>query len=177
MLIRFGFMENRIFPSGGLCFDYNVFGKPYLRNSDKFFNLSHAGQYIVAAVSSYEVGIDVERINYQINLSSFDRVLSQSEKDSLLAASTAQEAAVLFYQLWTLKESYIKFLGRSISNDISKYSFQIENDCINFPTDSRLEFSQFSADEDHVCSICSAKKVKLEIKKVTEKVLFESCIA
>ena len=36
-------------------------GKPYFANSDLKFNLSHSGRYVVAAVSDFEVGIDIQK--------------------------------------------------------------------------------------------------------------------
>ena len=36
------------------------FGKPYFENSDIYFNISHSGNYVVAAVSEHEIGVDIQ---------------------------------------------------------------------------------------------------------------------
>ena len=41
--------------------EYVANGKPVYRNSDIHFNLSHAGNYVVCAVSDKAVGVDIER--------------------------------------------------------------------------------------------------------------------
>ncbi len=36
--------------------------KPYLKTKEKFFSLSHSGEFIVIALSDFECGVDIEQI-------------------------------------------------------------------------------------------------------------------
>ena len=39
------------------------YGKPYIENSDIYFNISHSGSYILCAVGNEEVGVDIEGVH------------------------------------------------------------------------------------------------------------------
>lgn len=46
---------------------YNEYGKPYFANSkDYYFNISHSKDYFICAISSYEIGCDVEKIRNEL---------------------------------------------------------------------------------------------------------------
>jgi len=54
------FLATGTFPKG--VFHCSEHGKPYLENSKLFFNVSHSGIYVAAAVSEDHVGIDIEKL-------------------------------------------------------------------------------------------------------------------
>lgn len=85
------------------------FGKPWFPDfPDRRFNLSHAAGLCLCALSDMgEVGADIERVRPRRD--SLPRyVLSAREFASF--DGTWED----FYRIWTLKEAYCKFLGRSI---------------------------------------------------------------
>ena len=88
------------------------------------FSLSHASGLLVCAVARTEVGCDVERTHRLVSaagaataLRLARRYFSPEEVDALsrLAARDAAAAAAAFTRLWTLKEAYVKALGRGIA--------------------------------------------------------------
>jgi len=81
-------------------------GKPFFENGP-YFNISHSGRYIVMAVSTSEVGIDVEE-NKNRDMSSLTRIFNEAE------AKVIKEHQD-FYYLWCAKESLIKCMGSTIS--------------------------------------------------------------
>ena len=81
-------------------------GKPFFENGP-YFNISHSGHYIVMAVSTSEVGIDIEE-NKNRDMSSLTRIFNEAE------AKVIKEHQD-FYYLWCAKESLIKCMGSTIS--------------------------------------------------------------
>ena len=106
-------------------FSYGEQGKPFLSDfSEIHFNISHAGDYAVCAVSDRPVGCDIERIKpYRTQLS--ERVLSHEEK--LLLSEQKEESGMetVFFRFWTLKESFLKALGCGISVPLPSVSFDL----------------------------------------------------
>ena len=85
---------------------FNDMGKPFFENGP-YFNVSHSGRYIVMAVSTKEIGVDIEE-NVEKNMSSLIRIFNETE------AKMVKEHAD-FYYMWCAKESLIKCIGGSIS--------------------------------------------------------------
>ena len=81
-------------------------GKPFFENGP-YFNISHSGHYIVMAVSTSEVGVDIEE-NRNRDMSSLTRIFNEAE------AKVIKEHQD-FYYLWCAKESLIKCMGSTIS--------------------------------------------------------------
>lgn len=62
-------------PAEDWVFEKNQYGRPYISrhqcNDDLYFNISHTQGFVVLAVANhYQVGIDVERFNEQIEFKS-----------------------------------------------------------------------------------------------------------
>lgn len=85
---------------------FNEMGKPYYQNGP-YFNVSHSGQYIVMAVSSNEIGVDIEE-NSGKDMSSLIRIFNEAEAKMIKEHQD-------FYYLWCAKESLIKCIGSSVS--------------------------------------------------------------
>lgn len=87
--------------------DYKISGKPYLKNNSVHFNISHSGKYVVIAVSTDEIGIDIEKASEK-NLICSKRVFTSDEQEWV------GEDTDRFSVLWTLKESVMKTLGEGL---------------------------------------------------------------
>ena len=86
---------------------FNEMGKPYYENGPHF-NVSHSGKYVMMAVSTREIGIDIEE-NIPKDTSLLTKIFNEAE------AKMIKEHAD-FYYLWCAKESLIKCMGSSISH-------------------------------------------------------------
>ena len=84
----------------------NENGKPYFANGP-YFNISHSGKYVLMAVSTSEVGVDIEEIKNR-DMSSLVRIFNEAEAKMIKEHSD-------FYYLWCAKESLIKCMGLSVS--------------------------------------------------------------
>ena len=85
-------------------------GKPYLKNSGSFFNISHSGDYVVLATADSEIGVDIEKI-----APADDAVAARcftAEEQEWIQCKKNDEA---FFTLWTAKESVMKGTGLGLS--------------------------------------------------------------
>ena len=99
-------LYNYFFPNEE--FFYNQYGKPYLKN--KYFNISHADNYLLLGIADEEIGVDMQKITFKKNV---EKLFSEEEQNLL---KTAKEK--MFTRYWVLKESYAKYLGVGISKKI-----------------------------------------------------------
>jgi 4'-phosphopantetheinyl transferase len=142
-----------------LIFGVNKYGKPYLKNYTGIeFNISHSGTWITCSIDSLPVGIDIEQIK-TINLGIAERFFSKEEVKALMYKCIDNREA-FFYELWTLKESYIKAIGKGLSIPLDSFTIQIEGEKISvyslYITDNYY-FKQYSIDKDYKMAVCSRK--------------------
>ena len=83
----------------------NENGKPYFSNGP-FFNISHSGRYVLMAVSTAEIGVDIEEIKIK-DMTALVRIFNEAEAKMIKEHSD-------FYYLWCAKESLIKCMGLSV---------------------------------------------------------------
>lgn len=84
----------------------NEYGKPY--SDEKFFNISHSGNYVIIAVSDFEVGCDVE-LKRELEYERLGKIVFH--ENELKKLSETEDKRSLFFKLWTSKEAFIKCLG------------------------------------------------------------------
>lgn len=137
-------------------FTYNQYGKPGLtHNPDIHFNLSHSGQLVVCAVDSLPVGIDVEEIQ-PIDMSIAQNCCTQEEL-TWLTASKAEDRLKCFYELWTIKESYLKAKGEGLASPLDSFSIHksAEGGITIFPTPEKCFFRQYQIDNKYQLAVCA----------------------
>jgi len=97
----------------------NNYGKPFLVGFPDFqFNISHTRCAIVIGFSEKPIGIDIEKINIA-DLTIAELFFSENELNYIL--SDQQQQNKLFYEVWTKKESYIKWLGKGLSIPLATF--------------------------------------------------------
>lgn len=85
------------------------------------FNVSHSGFWVVVATSGAEVGVDVERMR-KVPEGVAYRFFSEPEKQLLDKAENEFEKAHIFFTLWTLKESFLKAIGKGLSKSLNSFT-------------------------------------------------------
>lgn len=157
LLIRAIICSKLKLKNSGIIFLKNSFGKPYLMDYDNFyFNISHSGNWVVCAVDDFEVGIDIEEIK-DIDMDIAKRFFNENEYYDLMN-KVDKDRKAYFYDLWTLKESYIKNCGKGLSIPLSSFSLSVNNDSINFKTDAEDKnyyFKQYYIDEGYKMAVCA----------------------
>lgn len=137
---------------------YNYFGKPYTERNG-FFNISHAGDFVIAAVSSkFEMGIDIEKI-IPITLTDFKDQMTALEWNCI--SSCCENRNREFYRYWTQKEAVIKAVGKGFS--IPLKSFEI----IELKTviaEKSYHLKELDISKDYCCHIATTDQL-LKISK------------
>ena len=103
----------------------NPYGKPSLVEYNQIqYNISHCmGGAAVAISCGTPVGVDIENIR-PFHTAVVKRVFTPDEQEALFSSQDQQKA---FFSIWTLKESYIKAIGKGLSYDMRSIQFQVDD--------------------------------------------------
>ncbi len=144
-------------------FEYNEYGKPRLKGIDSLnFNISHSGDFVILAIDNKPIGVDIEKIQNVDSVKIAKRFFTNEEFEWLM---NQEEKIVNFYKLWTLKECYIKFLGKGIGEYLKAFSFTINNKknillkADNTTNKNNIYFKNFNIGGNYELSVCSHKKI------------------
>lgn len=103
---------------------YGESGKPYLADNAVFFNLSHSENTVICAVSEREIGVDAEKVG-EVDLEIARRFFHRDEFELLENLPTNEEKREMFFRLWTLKESFVKALGKGILTPLDSFCIEL----------------------------------------------------
>jgi 4'-phosphopantetheinyl transferase len=142
---------------GEIQLSYTQKNKPYLRSHPGIhFNISHSGAWVVIAFSTAKVGIDVEKIK-RVNLNIARRFFSEDEKKQLFSFD-AQEQTNYFFDLWTLKESYLKAVGTGLTKPLKSFTIIKESNDFRILGSESTEgvvMKQLKIERNYRLSVCS----------------------
>lgn len=145
------------------------YGKPFLKYSKLFFNTSHSGKYAFCVISDVEVGCDIEEVKeYKERVAK--RFFTEKENNYLELSNDKDD---LFYRFWTLKESYIKCLGKGFGLGLNSFEMDNkENDVVIKGNDS-YSFIEQKFDGYRI-SICLKTKEKEKYLHNTSLIQFNN---
>ena len=106
---------------------YGKYGKPYLKNTNIHYNISHSGSYLVVAVSTMEIGVDIQIVKKKIMWDYFF-----SEDEISLVKKSFNDYNLGFSVLWSCKESYLKKIGSGLVVDFSTILFKVLSEFIYY---------------------------------------------
>lgn len=117
-------------PAPELQFDAGAHGRPELCQSAPGprlrFNLSHTRGLVACAVAlEHAVGVDVEHIERRADVDQLAPAVFSQHERAELDALPAADKRVRFFQLWTLKEAYIKAVGKGLSLPLRSITLQL----------------------------------------------------
>lgn len=122
-------------------------GKPYLKDDELCFNISHSGSMVMLAVSEDQIGADIQKaVEYKASL--YERITSDAEKN--------QEELKDIKRLWAAKEGYSKLTGKGISVDFSTITvIEKETDfCIYEGNELKAYGKRVYEDENYAAIVC-----------------------
>src|SRR5262245_35807030 len=102
-----------------------------------YFSVSHTDGCVACALSVLEtVGIDVETSARQRDVLGIAETWFSAKEIAALRAVPASDQSNLFFDIWTLKEAYIKARGLGLRLPLDRFSIMIEP-----PSTIRLDFA------------------------------------
>lgn len=92
------------------------------------FNLSHTRGLVACGLArERDIGVDVERSGRAAHvLGVARRFFAPAEVDAVLAAVEEPERRRRFFEIWTLKEAYIKARGLGLSLSLQSFAFHVD---------------------------------------------------
>ena len=133
-------------------------GKPYVKDNLVHFNISHSGDWVLAAFSDNEVGIDVEHI-HNVNYDIASRFFSPKECNDLFGITNEEERKSYFFDLWTIKESYLKAIGTGLTKPLNTFTISFNENNISLIDDENpfqnVFFKQYFINNEYKITVCS----------------------
>ena len=138
---------------------YNEFGKPYIKDSNLYFSLSHSNGVIALAVSKEEIGLDIELIkDVKDNLA--HKAMNEAEYNIYKGLSKNDKISY-FYEVWTSKEAYVKKLGSTLTLNPSN---------INIDTDVILKNINIS-NSQYMIALTNATYITIDERYIPKELL------
>lgn len=114
----------------GWHFEKDAFGKPYIVGRDgeppaMEFSLSHTRGLVACAISSARVGIDVERVRQNFDYEDLAQSNFSHQEIKALEQLPPAARSTRVLELWTLKEAFLKAIGRGFSVGLDSMWFEL----------------------------------------------------
>lgn len=114
------------------AFEVNGHGKPFVAPGQNphglLFNLSHSADAALVAVALgvIELGVDIEFHRPGRRLEQLARRNFAAAEVQALEAGAQSQRAGMFYDLWSLKESFVKARGLGLSVPLGSFAFSVD---------------------------------------------------
>lgn len=130
LLLRYILMKELNINDKKIIFETNEYGKPLLKGICNInFNVSHSGEYVVACIDNKPIGVDIELIRNINFMSIVENCFTDKEQSYILNSESFLEASLKkFYEIWTLKESYVKCIGKGLLIPLNTFSIIMDED-------------------------------------------------
>ncbi len=112
-----------------LKFVTNAYGKPALENQSLQFNLSHTKNNILYAFyTHFPIGVDLEYMRKDLDFEGMANLVFHPTEIKKWSNLDKNQKIDAFFQLWTLKEAYIKAIGQGFSYPVKTLALP-DTDC------------------------------------------------
>lgn len=138
-------------------FGTDIYGKLFLKNySDIYFNITHSENYVACAVSDSPVGVDIEYI-HEIDLNIAKNYFFGSEYEHIM---NNKDKKRIFFQLWVLKESYMKMTGLGFRLALNEFAIQINDEINLIGHENEYKWGLWNIiGSEYMLGVCSKSKV------------------
>ncbi len=133
---------------GDWQFTYNAYGKPQPREGlgvqAPYFNLSHShGRAVLAVGRTPELGVDIEFTGRKRRVAQIAHRYFAEEEIQALRALPHSDQPSRFYELWSLKEAYIKARGLGLAIPLRSFAYSFSPDRLELNEMSRSSAAQW----------------------------------
>ena len=111
-----------------VVFLFGEHGKPRLPDGGLFFNASDSGDYVVVALATAEVGVDIELARVVRRRDGLARRVCTDRELEMLARAPEGERDALLLRLWTCKEAALKAVGIGLSGGARNVEAEIPHE-------------------------------------------------
>ncbi|CAA7196354.1 4'-phosphopantetheinyl transferase family protein [Chryseobacterium potabilaquae] len=118
ILLKYGL--NQYFNIYDFEIDHISNHKPFIKNQEVHFNISHARNIVVCGISKSIIGVDIEYVDSKINYNDFKSQVTPNEFNKI---HLSEDKVRRFFTYWTEKEAVIKAHGKGLL--IPLQSFEI----------------------------------------------------
>ena len=159
-------------------FDRGANGRPEIAGGSPGirFNISHTeGMVAVLVHGEADCGVDIEHPWRSTDMRSVSRRVFTDAEQAALFSQPPEARADRFYQLWTLKEAFIKAKGKGFALPLRQFSFElleeqsgdeqlIEFDCDPAldPAPNQWQFFTHRPESGHIVSIAAHRGARDE---------------
>lgn len=160
LLVRKMIIEKLNIKNKDIVFKISKYGKPYLQGFENlFFNISHSGKYVVCSLDCNLIGIDIEEIQPIDAEGIAKNSFNFKEQNYILKEDKLEEKVKRFYEIWTLKESFIKCVGTGLYMPLDSFSIypNEKNNLILEYSENKNKYSlkRVEIDKEYKMSVCS----------------------
>jgi 4'-phosphopantetheinyl transferase len=96
-------------------------------------NISHTRGMAAAALTvDHDIGVDVEWLGRNVGASAVAASHFAPSEQAVLAAAPEAQKTETFLAFWTLKEAYVKAIGKGLSQPLQSFAFDLKTRAIRF---------------------------------------------
>lgn len=121
---------------------FNKYNKPYLKNRNIYFNISHNKNTTVLVTSDKEIGVDIEYYTYKESV--MKKYYNEFEQQEIINSNNKEYE---FTRIWVMKEAFVKMKGQGIS-----YGLQ------NVDTTRLKKQIKLISNEKYIIAICQSEE-------------------
>ena len=158
LLSRYAIMQQFHLNNDKIKLVENPYGKPHIKGYRAIhYNISHSGDWVVCAISQSVIGIDIQKFE-GMKFGIIEHCFSKDERKYLFSLGKAQQL-ISFYDMWTLKEAYIKAIGKGLFQQLSEFSVLKDGKDFRLftkePLNKKFFFKKYSIEKGYSLSVCS----------------------
>ena len=150
-------------------------GKPFLPDFPNLhFNITHTDHLAVLAIDTNLVGVDIEKVG-KARMAVANRFFCETEKE-MLNDCPEEERNLLFYKLWTIRESFVKTIGVGVFGTMGDFSPELNEPGwqVKHSNTGLWNIRHYNLLPDYIVALCSKNQVfPKEIEMIDFMKLFD----